>query len=252
MNNFMDEFFRSKEDGFVFDSYSFLHLILFAFMVIVAILLYKYRRKIRENKKIYKYVRFIFIFLLVFQQISFLYFICYVRKDTINEALPLYTCRISIYSGFFALIFNSNNLKILTIFWGLIGGIIGLIFPDLMPYSWPHIMYVNFFLTHFLVFWVSLFFLIVDKIKIKKENLKFLFIFVNVFLLITEIINLKFNLNYAYLSYSPVFTNLLNKLPAVIYFLLAAILYNFSIFLNFYIFKKLKLIEVNWYYFAKF
>ncbi|MFR7353935.1 TIGR02206 family membrane protein, partial [Anaerococcus obesiensis] len=151
----------------------------------------------------------------------------------------------SIYSGFFALIFNSNNLKILTIFWGLIGGIIGLIFPDLMPYSWPHIMYVNFFLTHFLVFWVSLFFLIVDKIKIKKENLKFLFIFVNVFLLITEIINLKFNLNYAYLSYSPVFTNLLNKLPAVIYFLLAAILYNFSIFLNFYIFKKLKLIEVN-------
>ena len=149
MNNFMDEFFRRKEDGFVFDSYSFLHLILFAFMVIVAILLYKYRRKIRENKKIYKYVRFIFIFLLAFQQISFLYFICFVRKDTINEALPLYTCRISIYSGFFALIFNSNNLKILTIFWGLIGGIIGLIFPDLMPYSWPHIMYVNFFLTHF-------------------------------------------------------------------------------------------------------
>lgn len=114
-----------------------------------------------------------------------------------------------------------------------------------MPYSWPHIMYVNFFLTHFLVFWVSLFFLIVDKIKIKKENLKFLFIFVNVFLLITEIINLKFNLNYAYLSYSPVFTNLLNKLPAIIYFLLAAILYNFSIYLNFYIFKKLKLIEAN-------
>lgn len=226
MNNFMDEFFRRKEDGFVFDSYSFLHLILFAFMVIVAILLYKYRRKIKENKKIYKYVRFIFIFLLAFQQISFLYFICFVRKDTINEALPLYTCRISIYSGFFALIFNSNNLKILTIFWGLIGGIIGLIFPDLMPYSWPHIMYVNFFLTHFLVFWVSLFFLIVDKIKIKKENL-------------------KFNLNYAYLSYSPVFTNLLNKLPAVIYFLLAAILYNFSIYLNFYIFKKLKLIEAN-------
>ncbi|MFQ9998212.1 MAG: TIGR02206 family membrane protein [Anaerococcus obesiensis] len=226
MNNFMDEFFRRKEDGFVFDSYSFLHLILFAFMVIVAILLYKYRRKIRENKKIYKYVRLIFIFLLAFQQISFLYFICFVRKDTINEALPLYTCRISIYSGFFALIFNSNNLKILTIFLGLIGGIIGLIFPDLMPYSWPHIMYVNFFLTHFLVFWVSLFFLIVDKIKIKKENL-------------------KFNLNYAYLSYSPVFTNLLNKLPAIIYFLLAAILYNFSIFLNFYIFKKLKLIEVN-------
>ena len=221
MNNFMDEFFRRKEDGFVFDSYSFLHLILFAFMVIVAILLYKYRRKIKENKKIYKYVRFIFIFLLAFQQISFLYFICFVRKDTINEALPLYTCRISIYSGFFALIFNSNNLKILTIFWGLIGGIIGLIFPDLMPYSWPHIMYVNFFLTHFLVFWVSL------------------------FLLITEIINLKFNLNYAYLSYSPVFTNLLNKLPAIIYFLLAAILYNFSIFLNFYIFKKLKLIEAN-------
>ena len=51
MNNFMDEFFRRKEDGFVFDSYSFLHLILFAFMVIVAILLYKYRRKIKENKE---------------------------------------------------------------------------------------------------------------------------------------------------------------------------------------------------------
>ncbi|MDU6064247.1 MAG: TIGR02206 family membrane protein, partial [Anaerococcus sp.] len=61
----------------------------------------------------------------------------------------------------------------------------------------------------------------------------------------TELINLKFGLNYAYLSYSPIFTDLLKKLPGYLYFILAGILYNFSIILNYYIFKKLNLIEVK-------
>ncbi|WP_049690850.1 TIGR02206 family membrane protein [Anaerococcus jeddahensis] len=245
MKDFIEVFFRKKEDGFVFNSYGSLHLFLFSFMIFMGFLMYRYRKNIRENKKIYKILRNSFIFLLAFQQLSFLFFLSFIRHDTISEALPLYTCRVSIYSGFFALLFNNKNLKILTIFWGLIGGLIGMIYPDLSPYSWPHIMYVNFFLTHYLVFWVSLFFLVVDGVRLNRGNLKFLFIFVNIFLIITELINLKFGLNYAYLSYSPIFTDLLKKLPGYLYFILAGILYNFSIILNYYIFKKLNLIEVK-------
>lgn len=245
MKDFLEVFFRKKEDGFVFNSYGLLHLFLFLFMIFIGFLIYRYRKNLRENKKYYKITRNIFLFLLAYQQLSFLFFLSFVRHDTISEALPLYTCRVSIYSGFFALLFNNKNLKILTIFWGLIGGLIGLIYPDLMAYSWPHIMYVNFFLTHYLVFWVSLFFLIVDEVRLSRDNLKFLFIFVNVFLIITEIINLNFGLNYAYLTYSPIFTENLSKLPGFLYFLIAGVLYNFSIYLNFYIFKKLNLIEVK-------
>lgn len=252
MKDFIEVFFRKKEDGFVFNSYGSLHLFLFSFMIFMGFLMYRYRKNTRENKKIYKIIRNSFIFLLAFQQLSFLFFLSFIRHDTISEALPLYTCRVSIYSGFFALLFNNKNLKILTIFWGLIGGLIGMIYPDLSPYSWPHIMYVNFFLTHYLVFWVSLFFLVVDGVRLNRGNLKFLFIFVNIFLIITELINLKFGLNYAYLSYSPIFTDLLKKLPGYLYFILAGILYNFSIILNYYIFKKLNLIEVKWNYFEKF
>lgn len=252
MSEFIKEFLRKEEDGFVFNSYGLLHLFLFSFMIFVAILIYKYRKEIRENKNIYKFTKYILAFLLAFQQLSFLYFICLIRNDAIGEGLPLYTCRISIYSGFFALLYNSKNLKILTIFWGLIGGLMGLCYPDLMAYSWPHIMYVNFFLTHFLVFWVSLFFLLVDEVRLSRDNLKFLFIFVNIFLIITEIVNIKYNLNYAYLSHSPIFTELLKKLPNFIYFILVGILYNFSIILNYFIFKKLKLLKVDWFYFANF
>ncbi len=249
MKEFIEVFFRKKEDGFVFNSYGLLHLFLFTFMIFLGYLIYRYREKIRENKKLYKGVRNSFLFLLAFQQLSFLFFLSFVRHDTIQEALPLYTCRISIYSGFFALLKNNDNLKILTIFWGLIGGIIGLIYPDLMAYSWPHIMYVNFFLTHYLVFWTSLFFLFVDEVVIKKENLKFMFYFVNIFLLVTELVNLKFNLNYAYLTYSPIFKSRLEILPGFIYFILLVILYNFSIVLNYYILKKFKL--ANWSIFEK-
>lgn len=252
MKDFLEVFFRKREDGFVFNSYGLLHLFLFSFMIFIGFLIYRYRKNLRENKKYYKITRNIFLFLLAFQQLSFLFFLSFIRHDTISEALPLYTCRVSIYSGFFALLFNNKNLKILTIFWGLIGGLIGMIYPDLSPYSWPHIMYVNFFLTHYLVFWVSLFFLVVDGVRLNRGNLKFLFIFVNIFLIITELINLKFGLNYAYLSYSPIFTDLLKKLPGYLYFILAGILYNFSIILNYYIFKKLNLIEVKWNYFEKF
>lgn len=245
MKNFIGVFFRKKEDEFVFNSYGLLHLFLFLFMIFIGFLIYRYRKNLRENKKYYKITRNIFLFLLAFQQLSFLFFLSFVRHDTISEALPLYTCRVSIYSGFFALLFNNKNLKILTIFWGLIGGLIGLIYPDLMAYSWPHIMYVNFFLTHYLVFWVSLFFLIVDEVRLNSGNLKFLFVFVNIFLMVTEIINLNFGLNYAYLSYSPIFTDLLKKLPGYLYFVLTGILYNFSIILNYYIFKKFNLVEVK-------
>lgn len=241
MKEFIEVFFRKNEDGFIFNSYSLLHLVLFLIFICVGVMIYGFRKQIRQNKILYKIIKYMLAFLLFFQQISFLYFIFFVRKDGISEGLPLYTCRISIISGIFAILFNLDNLKILTIFWGLIGGIIGLVYPDLMAYSWPHIMYVNFFLTHYLVFWTSIFFLFIDRVEIKKENLKFMFYFVNIFLLVTEIVNLRFNLNYAYLSYSPIFRTRLENLPGSIYFILLVILYNFSIIFNYYIFKKLKL-----------
>ncbi len=241
--DFWHFFFRLEEDNFKFKQFGTVHLTMLCLMIIGALLIYKFRKNIRANKGIRKTLDMTFLLIILLQQSMFLYFYFILSPMDFKNGLPLYTCRIALYTTFFGILFNSYNLKSATIYLGLAGGIVPMIIPDLHPYAFPHILYVSFFVTHISVFWASLMFFIVDKYNFDKSGFIFMCKFINIVLLISIVANMLFDANYAYSSSSPVFKDFFEKLPKPLYFLIVAIVYNLANLIIYRVGNKLKLKE---------
>lgn len=219
-------FFRTNKDPVRFEAYSLEHLILLLLMLGVSLLLFLKKDLIRKNKSLDKFIRYLLMSLIIFQQGTFLYFNFVLRENGLALGLPLYTCRIALYTGFFALATSWKMPKAVTVYWGFVGGIIPMIVPDLEYYLWPHISVLNYFLTHFLVFWSASYLLFVKNFKFSKNTLNLNLFFTNIFLTISLIVNLLFGGNYAYLSTSPIFKDMLMEIPKPIYVLAVYLVYN--------------------------
>lgn len=224
-------FFRINEDQNRFESYSLTHLLLVVLMIGVSIILYLNRERIRNNKSLDKIIKIVLMGLIIFQQGTFLYFNFVLKKNGLTEGLPLYTCRAALYTSFFALATNLKIPKAITAYWGFIGGIIPMISPDLDYYLWPHITVVNYFLTHFSIFWTGSYMLFVEEFKFTKNTLYINLIATNIFLTISLLANKLFNANYAYLSESPIFKDNVSKWPRLLYLVLIYVIYNLFVLL---------------------
>lgn len=229
--NFLKKFFRSQEDGFTFPAFSHIHFILVLVMFALALAIFFLRNKIKEKKTLKNLSSNLIIALLVLQQVIFIFFSIAMRDDSMEQIMPLYTCRLVIYTSFFALVSGSSRLKGLSIYLGIFGSLIPMIYPDLMAYSWPHIMYVNYFMTHYLILVTSLYFIFIEDYRFNNHDLKFSLITTNIYLLIACIVNHILKSNYAYMNFSPVFKDRFTKLPLPIYHILVIMIYNLLIIL---------------------
>lgn len=224
-------FFRINQDPTRFEAYSLAHLLLLILMLGVSMFFFFSQKKIRENKLLDKFIRILLIILIVFQQGTFLYFNFVLRENGLALGLPLYTCRAALYTSFFGLATSWESPKSFTVYWGFIGGIIPMIVPDLEYYIWPHISVLNYFLTHFLVFWTASYLLFVKKFRFTKRTLHLNLIFTNVFLTVSLVVNTFFGGNYAYLNRSPIFKELIDTWPKLFYIILVYIIYNLFAFI---------------------
>ena len=232
----LEELFRVQEDGFHFQAFSRLHIVLVLVMFLGAYWIYRKREDIRKNQDLDTWVRGVLIAMIVLHQVTFLYFSFFIRTDGLASGLPLYTCRMALWTALLALISKKEAFKGITIYWGLIGGILPMILPDLMAYSWPHITNFNYFLTHYSIFWASIYFLGVDQYQFNQDDLNFSLAFVNLFLVLCLFANKFFYTNYAYLSASPVLTTSLESMPRIFYYALVFLAYNLFIVLVHWIF----------------
>lgn len=242
----LKELFRAQEDGFHFQAFSWLHIVLILMMFLGARWIYRNRQAIRTNKSLDARVRGVLIAMILFHQVTFLYFSFFIRTDGLASGLPLYTCRMALWTALLALISKKEAFKGITIYWGLIGGILPMILPDLMAYSWPHITNFNYFLTHFSIFWASIYFLGVDQYQFNQHDLNFSLVFVNLFLILCLFANKFFDTNYAYLSASPILTGSLESMPRIFYHALIFLAYNLFIVLVHWIFLNKEELAVKW------
>ena len=208
-------------------------------MFSIPLIFIKYKKAIIKKPKIQKIIKIIFLIGLIFQQITFIYFSFFIKGDGIIDGLPLYTCRITVYVSIFALVLNSNKLKTVTIIWGIVGGILAMLVPDLHPYKWPHILYMNFFLTHILIFAIGMYFLLIEEVRPNTENKIFTYKFANIFLIMTLALNYILNTNYSYLRISPVYKDFFLKFNPILYAIFVIALYNIEIFIIMKIYEKI-------------
>ncbi|WP_071027150.1 TMEM164-related integral membrane acyltransferase [Peptoniphilus raoultii] len=231
MKAYWDYFFRLEEDGVRFKNFSLTHIVIVFFIFFCCYLIYKNRFEIRKDMKLNRGLRIFLIGLILIQQFIFYYFFLANAYYSIKDLLPLYTCRVALLAGLFALIFSSYKLKAINIYWGSIGGIIPLIVTDIMPYNFPHAMFISFFMTHAAILWTAAIFIFVDNYSFSAGDLKFMYYVANFQILFSLVLNDVLGANYAYLNESPIFTEYFASIPRILYLILVFAIYNLLIYI---------------------
>lgn len=224
---FLGEFFRTKADGYVFDSYSAVHVSILLVLMIAIILLVKFKEVLWENTKVNKYIKYTIVVTLAAQQ-SIMYLWYFIGDyKIVHEGLPLYNCRIAIISVIIGLLFNKRFFKYIAVYWGSFGTVLALLMPELDPFSFPHYTGISYFVGHGFLAIAVAYLVIIDNLDFNNSDLRNNLIFTTLYHLLIWIFNYKVGSNYCYLNYSPI--NFGSNLPYNIYIPSAIILFNLTV-----------------------
>ncbi|NLA32575.1 MAG: TIGR02206 family membrane protein [Mollicutes bacterium] len=236
----MSHFFRSVEDVSPLKLFSPIHLILLLIYIIGIVLIYKNNKKLKKSK--YDILKIMAIILLIDQIVLYTWQITsgYFRWDM---SLPLYHSRIAVPMLIIGIFKNNKRIKILGMYWGLLGSVIAMIMAELYKFSFPHYTNFQFFIVHIIMGWILAYLLFVDQVKITKED--------NIFALkITTIYNIALvifnfilkpsypNVNYGYMLKAPEFIGPLFK--PIIHAILMIIIFNIMMYLLYLFFNFIR------------
>lgn len=226
--DFLFYFFRSEPDGYDIEKYGFTHIVLVIIAFMGAILIYRYRDKIKNsNKNILK----IFVVLLFLQQ--FILYAWYLTSGSfsIETSLPLYDCRVAILCLIYGVFFNNDKSKRIGIYLGFVGSMVALLTPELDKFVFPHYTWISFFVGHTLLLWVSCYIFFVEEIEISFQKYMEVFVFTNILHIAIIIFNRLTNCNYAFLSEPPIFKDVAGRLHPLTYIAIMMLMLNFALYL---------------------
>jgi len=226
--DFLFYFFRSEPDGYDIEKYGFTHIVLVVIAFMGAILIYRYRDKIKNsNKNILK----IFVVLLFLQQ--FILYAWYLTSGSfsIETSLPLYDCRVAIICLIYGVFFNNDKSKRIGIYLGFVGSMVALLTPELDKFVFPHYTWISFFVGHTLLLWVSCYIFFVEEIEISFQKYMEVFVFTNILHIAIIIFNNLTDCNYAFLSEPPIFKDVAVRLHPLTYIAIMMLILNFALYL---------------------
>lgn len=230
--NGLQYFFRTtmdRDSGFVL--FSPLHFLLLAVTILGIIAIYRSRKLIRTDEVKRRRIKWTIFTLLLIEQIAFYLWFFVSGRFTWSESLPFYSCRISMILLLIAMVTDEPRSKALGIYFGLFGGFLAMLLPDLFKYHWPHLQWICFFAGHMLMLFAA-HFLIVEGYVFDRNSLRGALTGIVAFLLAANLANVSIlEANYAYLVEPPflieTFRRILNPLQ---YTVLANIVYVLLIF----------------------
>lgn len=226
--DFLFYFFRSEPDGYDIEKYGFTHIILVIIAFMGAILIYRYRDKIKNsNKNILK----IFVIVLFLQQLILYAWYLLSGSFSIETSLPLYDCRVAILCLIYGVFFNNDKSKRIGIYLGFVGSIVALLTPELDKFVFPHYTWISFFVGHTMLLWVSCYIFFVEEIEISFKKYTEVFVFTNILHIAVIIFNSFTKCNYAFLSEPPIFKDVAGRLHPITYIAIMMLMLNFALYL---------------------
>ncbi len=152
--------FFSDKVGIEFQSFSFIHILLFIFVIVGAILIFVFREKIRKYEHERRIMKIIAIIALLWE---FGLYAWYIFNGTWewDQNLPIGLCAFTLYIGIFALYFKKFSLFEIGYFWSW-GAIASVLFPDIL-YSYDRYRFYQFMLGHINFFLMYLYMIFIYK-----------------------------------------------------------------------------------------
>lgn len=182
-----------------------------AVIAVLAILLFLFRQTVKRPK-LSKFLRYLFVFLLLGSQIGYQIWMIAAGRWSVRTSLPLQLSDLSVYLSAIMLVTKSRKLFVFLYFVGIGSSIQALATPDLGMFSFPHIRYILFFISHGSVFLSCLLMTVIGTYRLRQRSLWVTVLIVNVYGVCIYLLDRWLGANYMYLTKKPGGSSLLDVL----------------------------------------
>ncbi len=183
--------------GIEFEAWGIYHIIPLALVVIGVLLIYLFKDKIRASNHD-KAIRYTLGTLGIIAEGSLQIWLIANGDWTVKANLPIGLCSFSLYLGVFVMFTKNYKVFEVAYFWS-IGGVVSILFPDIL-YGPDNFRYYNFLFLHMIFFFMYMYMLFVNEyIPTFKSFKKSFFLLLAIVLFVIVPVNLIFGTNFMYL-----------------------------------------------------
>ncbi|GEM_PF-1215440 len=181
------------------------HLAFLIFECLMIILLCTTHKKIKKNKKLTTFLRYTFAIIHIGFEITYYVWALYIKVPhvPITKTLPLELCSISLYLTIFFLLLNNEKIWQFSFPITMVGATIACLLGTADGYDFPHIRFLQFFLSHGLLVITNLFGALVLDFKMGFSEYKRTLFSIYFAAFIVFFINKAIGANYMYLNWAP-------------------------------------------------
>ncbi len=183
------------------------HLILTLFAVLSVLLTIRLSERIKKNTKEVT-IKYVFIGVLVFLELAY-----HVHNWTYPRfSVPLHMCSFAVFMIIALLITDSKKVWNYAFFYGTIGGIMALLIPNSLGYTYYNFRYYHFIILHSIILSIPLYYYVAYGYRVDYKTTMNVFRTSIILGIIVYILNGFLGTNYWFIRYIPdnvssVFTN---------------------------------------------
>ena len=173
--------------------FSWYHLLIF-FGSFVVFHYINHTQKINENTE--RIAKASTICMAILQVVLYIWYLLSPIESLFLKGLPLYTCRLVLWLFVLGQFFGMKKCLKLATYWGVYGGIAGLLFPTIFHYPVPHILQIATIVLHIYIFLLGSYYLFVKKIGMNLKDSNWCVRITTGLIIFTAIFNGVFGTNY--------------------------------------------------------
>lgn len=198
----MDRLISFSTDSTTMKSWSAPHLISIAVILGLCIILILCRNRFDTEESKHKF-RLVFAAFIILQQASIYIWYTVSGEWSLRVTLPLQLCDLSLFLSILVLITKRQIPAELLYFWGIGGATQAILTPDIGPYTYPHFVFYQYFISHGVILLTCIYMIAVEKFKPSSKSVLRSFIITNLYALLIIPINALTGGNYLFLSRKP-------------------------------------------------
>jgi hypothetical integral membrane protein (TIGR02206 family) len=141
--------------------------------------------------------------LLIFLVLTFIAWSVITGEWSLTYSLPLHLCDAAMILAAVMLVNRNHLLFEITYFWGLGGSLQALLTPDLVDYSFPHFLYIQFFAAHAAIIIAVLYMVFAEDCRPFHISIWKVLAVTNAYMLLVAPINLAVDGNYLFICHKP-------------------------------------------------
>ncbi|WP_421384859.1 TIGR02206 family membrane protein [Bacillus salacetis] len=197
----MREVLNFNREGYPFVMYSPSHLLAIAASVLLIIIFYLARNKIKN--RVENLVRYILIGLLIFGEVSFQYWYYINEKWDLTINLPFQLCSLSLYLCTIMLLTRSYRIFEISFFVSMTGAFIAILTPELF-FGFPHFRFFQFFIAHIAIVLSCLYMVWIEGYRAEYTSVLKSLAALNIIAFLVFLVNIALGANYMFLLHKPV------------------------------------------------